>query len=90
MTANIVGQKKVLPSAYTASASMAETKVVMPLTRFRPTTASEAQITSRPMGESLSLLSMKWAEKRSANIKSDVKTNRILPWPGVRILPVMF
>ena len=33
---------------------------------------------------------MKCAQKRSENISSDVKTNRILPCAGVRMLPVMF
>ena len=33
---------------------------------------------------------MKWKEKRSVNISSDVNTNRILPCAGVRMLPVMF
>ena len=33
---------------------------------------------------------MKSAQKRSENISSDVKTKRILPWAGVRMLPVMF
>ena len=34
--------------------------------------------------------SMKSAVKRSPNIMNDVKTNRIFPSPGVRMLPVMF
>ena len=33
---------------------------------------------------------MKSAQKRSENMSSEVKTNRILPWAGVRMLPVMF
>ncbi len=33
---------------------------------------------------------MKWKENRSANISSDVKTKRIFPCAGVRMLPVMF
>ena len=33
---------------------------------------------------------MKWAQKRSENMSSDVNTKRILPWAGVRMLPVMF
>ena len=33
---------------------------------------------------------MKWKQKRSVNISSDVNTNRILPCAGVRMLPVMF
>ena len=33
---------------------------------------------------------MKSAQKRSENISSDVKTKRILPCAGVRMLPVMF
>ena len=34
--------------------------------------------------------SMKSAQKRSENMTSDVKTKRILPSAGVRMLPVMF
>jgi hypothetical protein len=49
-----------------------------------------AQMKSRPIGEIFRLLSMKSAQKRSENIRSDVKTKRILPCAGVRMLPVMF
>ena len=45
---------------------------------------------SRPIGEIFEVLSMKSAQKRSENIRSDVKTKRILPCAGVRMLPVMF
>ncbi len=43
-----------------------------------------------PIGERPMRFSMKSAVKRSANMTSDVKTNRILPSAGVRMLPVMF
>jgi hypothetical protein len=62
----------------------------MPLTMNSPTAPSTAQISSSPIGVTLSFVSMKWKENRSANISSDVNTNRILPCAGVRMLPVMF
>jgi hypothetical protein len=33
---------------------------------------------------------MKSAQNRRLNMIADVNTNRILPWVGVRMLPVMF
>ena len=89
-TASMVGQKNVLPIAYTASAIIAPANVSIPLTILRPITASTAQRKSRPIGESFKVLSMKSAQKRSENMSSDVNTKRILPCAGVRMLPVMF
>ncbi len=62
----------------------------MPLTIRRPMTASIEQMKSRPIGDTFKLRSMKSAQKRSENMRSDVNTKRILPWAGVRMLPVMF
>ena len=89
-TASMVGQKKVLPSAYTASATMAPPNVLMPLTRFKPMAASTAQMRSRPIGEMRRLFSMKCAQNRRPNMSREVKTKRILPWLVVRMFPVMF
>ena len=62
----------------------------MPLTIRRPMTASVAHKSSRPIGDTFSVRSMKSAVNRSENMSSDVKTKRILPCAGVRMLPVMF
>ena len=89
-TASMVGQKNVLPTAYTPSATIAPAKVSMPLTIRRPMTASTEQMKSRPIGDTLRCVSIQCAQKRSENISSDVNTKRILPCAGVRMFPVMF
>ena len=63
-TANMVGQKKVLPSAYTVKATMAPANVLMPLTIFKPMTPKMEHTSKIPTGESLSFFSMKSAQKR--------------------------
>ena len=42
-----------------------------------------------PTGERPIFFSIKSAQNRRLNMIADVKTNRMLPWSGVRILPVM-
>ena len=49
-----------------------------------------AQMKSSPIGEIFKCRSMKSAQKRNENISNEVKTKRIFPCAGVRMLPVMF
>src|ERR1051326_898288 len=52
--------------------------------------ARVAQVTRMPTGENLRFFSIKWAQNRSPNITAEVKTKRIFPCVGLRMLPVMF
>src|SRR5262245_45822725 len=79
VTASIVGQKNVLPTAYTPSAAKATPKLVMPLARFSPTQAKMAQERRIPTGDKPSLFSIKSAQKRRLNIMTEVHKKRNLP-----------
>jgi hypothetical protein len=70
-------------------ANKAIAKDSMPDARRRPTTASRAEVSSRPTGERPSLVSMKWAQKRRPNMIAEVQMKRILPCSAVNRLPVM-
>ena len=52
--------------------------------------AKSEHVSRMPTGERPMRFSMKSAVNRSANMTSEVMTNRSLPSPGVRMLPVMF
>ena len=57
-TANIVGQKNVLPKAYTLKAIMAPVKAVAVLTKFNPIHAKTAQTKRRVTGLRLRVFSI--------------------------------
>src|SRR5438552_9990199 len=89
-TASIVGQKNVLPIAYTASAPSAPPKAAMPLTRFKPTQARLAHVNKMPTGDKPIFFSIKLAQNRRANMRAEVKINSHVAFAGVRIAPSIF
>src|SRR5436190_14453973 len=82
-TASMVGQKNVLPTAYTASARKATVIEVMRLARFSPMQARTAQVSRMPTGEKPSRFSMKFAQKRKLNMIAEVQMNSHLPCSDV-------
>ena len=89
-TANIVGQKKVFPTAYTPRARSATGKDVMLLERFKPIKAITEQTSSKAIGLRLSLVSIQCAQNRSPNMMAEVQRNNALPSPELKRFPVMF
>ena len=71
-------------------AANATGKVVMPLASRRPSQASTDDTKSRPIGESFSRVSMKWAQNRRKNITVEVQIKSALPCSDENRLPVMF
>ena len=69
---------------------MAMPKVSIVLARLSPMHAVTEHAKSRPMGESLSVRSIKWAQKRRPNMMAEVQMNKYLPCSEVKRLPVMF
>src|ERR1041385_8587969 len=89
-TASMVGQKKVLPTAYTPRAITATVNEVMPLARFKPTQARMAHVSKIATGEKPSFFSIKSAQNLSPNMIAEVQMKRNLPCSEVNKLPVMF